>query len=419
MTDDMIAHDNGVSSTMMRLLQWDVWSGKTIVAAALAYIVVKHYKKQVVFLAPLSILAKQHYSSLAKLFLPLGITVDLLSGSRTKWHKDHLKTKAKDWHIDIIVATHAVLQEDVWFSDLWLVVIDEQHKFWVRQRAFFAQHGYPHIIQMSATPIPRSMALAFFGEFDVSIIDELPAGRKAIQTKIMTPSEYPKLIPWIHDKLVKGQKLFVVAPLIEESEKMDNLHDVMSVYHDICELFAPYGTEYARIGLIHGRMKPSEKDQIMNDFSTGEITILVSTTVIEVWVDIREATMMIIKNAERFWLAQLHQLRGRIGRNDLQSYCFLETKSKSGDSYERLQAMEQTNDGFKLAEIDLKFRGAGEVLGTRQSGEADIPPEIISDLRFIQKVREGAEQLLDQYPWLEWLSGLRKFVEQKMGDVIA
>ena len=263
------------------------------------------------------------------------------------------------------------------------------------------------------------MALAFFGEFDVSIIDELPAGRKAIQTKIMTPSEYPKLIPWIHDKLVKGQKLFVVAPLIEESEKMDNLHDVMSVYHDICELFAPYGTEYARIGLIHGRMKPSEKDQIMNDFSTGEITILVSTTVIEVGVDIREATMMIIKNAERFWLAQLHQLRGRIGRNDLQSYCFLETKSKSGDSYERLQAMEQTNDGFKLAEIDLKFRGAGEVLGTRQSGEADIPPEIISDLRFIQKVRDGAVQLLDTYPELHWLPALKKFVEQKIGDMIA
>jgi ATP-dependent DNA helicase RecG len=166
-------------------------------------------------------------------------------------------------------------------------------------------------------------------------------------------------------------------------------------------------------------MKPSEKDQIMNDFATGEITILVSTTVIEVWVDIREATMMIIKNAERFWLAQLHQLRGRIGRNDLQSYCFLETKSKSGDSYERLQAMEQTNDGFKLAEIDLKFRGAGEVLGTRQSWEADIPPEIISDLRFIQKVRDGAIQLLDTYPGLEWLPALQKFVEQKMGDMIA
>lgn len=403
---------------MMRLLQWDVWSGKTIVAAAIAYVIIKYYHKQVVFLAPLSILAQQHYASLAKLFLPLGITVDLLSGSRTKGHKDHLKQKTKIWQVDIIVATHAVLQEDVGFADLWLVVIDEQHKFGVRQRAFFAQHGYPHIIQMSATPIPRSMALAFFGEFDVSIIDELPAGRKTIQTKIMTASDYQKLIPWTYDRIQHGEKLFVVVPLIEESEKLD-LHNAMDVYQEIQDLFQRFWTDAPRVGLIHGRMTAKEKDTIMTDFSQGTLHILVSTTVIEVGVDIREATMMIIKNAERFWLAQLHQLRGRIGRNNLQSYCFLETKTKSGDSYMRLKAMEETSDGFKLAEIDLKTRGAGEILGTRQSGEADIPPEIIGDLRFIQMVRAGAEWILDYYPHLEWLPGLKKFVEQKMGDMIA
>ena len=400
---------------MMRLLQWDVGSGKTIVAAIIGYYIIKKFNKQIVFLAPLSILAKQHYLSMAKLFLPLGIRVDLLEGSRTAKEKAHMKEEIKNGNIQVIVGTQAILQDNVWFFDLWLVVIDEQHKFWVRQRAFFHDHGTPHIIQMSATPIPRSLALAFFGEFDVSVIDELPAGRKAITTKIIDHKEWIKLAPWLRQKINEWQKIFVVAPLIEESETME-LANVTEVFQATRELLPDYESQ---IGLLHGRMKPKEKDQIMNDFKSGKYTVLVATTVIEVGVDIPEATVMIIYNAERFWLSQLHQLRWRIGRNSLNSYCFLETKSKTWDTYKRLQAMEETQDGFKLAQIDLQYRGAGEILGTRQSGQTDLPMEILTDLKFIEKVKSWAERLLDHHPKLDWLPGLKKFVEEQIQHLLA
>lgn len=400
---------------MMRLLQWDVGSGKTIVAAIIGYYIIKKFNKQIVFLAPLSILAKQHYLSMAKLFLPLGIRVDLLEGSRTAKEKSHMKEEIKNGNIQVIVGTQAILQDNVGFSDLWLVVIDEQHKFWVRQRAFFHDHGTPHIIQMSATPIPRSLALAFFGEFDVSVIDELPAGRKAITTKIIDHKEWIKLAPWLRQKINEWQKIFVVAPLIEESETME-LANVTEVFQATRELLPDYESQ---IGLLHGRMKPKEKDQIMADFKTGKYTVLVATTVIEVGVDIPEATVMIIYNAERFWLSQLHQLRWRIGRNSLNSYCFLETKSKTWDTYKRLQAMEETQDGFKLAQIDLQYRGAGEILGTRQSGQTDLPMEILTDLKFIEKVKSWAERLLDHHPKLDGLPGLKKFVEEQIQHLLA
>jgi len=400
---------------MMRLLQWDVGSGKTIVAAIIGYYIIKKFNKQIVFLAPLSILAKQHYLSMAKLFLPLGIRVDLLEGSRTAKEKSHMKEEIKNGNIQVIVGTQAILQDNVGFSDLWLVVIDEQHKFWVRQRAFFHDHGTPHIIQMSATPIPRSLALAFFGEFDVSVIDELPAGRKAITTKIIDHKEWIKIAPWLRQKINEWQKIFVVAPLIEESETME-LANVTEVFQATRELLPDYD---GQIGLLHGRMKPKEKDQIMADFKSGKYTVLVATTVIEVGVDIPEATVMIIYNAERFWLSQLHQLRGRIGRNSLNSYCFLETKSKTWDTYKRLQAMEETQDGFKLAQIDLQYRGAWEILGTRQSGQTDLPMEILTDLKFIEKVKSWAERLLEHHPKLDWLPGLKKFVEEQIHHLLA
>ena len=400
---------------MMRLLQWDVGSGKTIVAAIIGYYIIKKFNKQIVFLAPLSILAKQHYLSMAKLFLPLGIRVDLLEGSRTAKEKSHMKEEIKNGNIQVIVGTQAILQDNVGFSDLWLVVIDEQHKFWVRQRAFFHDHGTPHIIQMSATPIPRSLALAFFGEFDVSVIDELPAGRKAITTKIIDHKEWIKIAPWLRQKINEWQKIFVVAPLIEESETME-LANVTEVFQATRELLPDYESQ---IGLLHGRMKPKEKDQIMADFKSGKYTVLVATTVIEVGVDIPEATVMIIYNAERFWLSQLHQLRWRIGRNSLNSYCFLETKSKTWDTYKRLQAMEETQDGFKLAQIDLQYRGAGEILGTRQSGQTDLPMEILTDLKFIEKVKSWAERLLDHHPKLDGLPGLKKFVEEQIQHLLA
>lgn len=401
---------------MMRLLQWDVGSWKTVVAAIVAYYAHKIFQGQSVFLAPLEVLANQHYRTLAKLFLPLGLRVELLTGALTKGQKDKIKSDLKQGHIHVLIGTHAILQEDVDFRDLKFIVIDEQHKFGVRQRAFFRRFGSPHILQMSATPIPRSMALAFFWEFDVSIIDELPVGRKPIITKMVSEKEYFKLKSWISTKVEEWQKVFIVTPLIEESEKMEELKSAMVEYQNAQELFPELKD---KIWLLHGRMKSAEKEQVMQDFKSGKLQVLVSTTVIEVWVDVPEATIMVIKNAERFGLSQLHQLRWRIGRSDLQSYCFLETKNKSSESAKRLKAMEETNDGFKLAELDLHQRGAGEILGTMQSGECDIPMTILSDLKFLERVQEWAQWILERYPNLDWLAALKKHIQEKVGDFLA
>jgi len=403
------------SKPMMRLLQWDVGSGKTVVAAIVAYYVYKKFWSQSVFLAPLEVLANQHHKTLAKLLLPLWLRIELLKWSLTKEQKNKIKLDLEQWKIHILVWTHAVLQDDVKFKDLKFAIIDEQHKFWVKQRAVFHKFWNPHILQMSATPIPRSMALAFFGEFDVSVIDEMPKWRKEIYTKIVSESEYVKLKQWVLTRIMQKQKVFIVTPLIEESEKMENLKAATVEFENVKLLFPEIKN---RIWLLHGRMKSSEKDQVMRDFQWDKYDILVSTTVIEVWVDVPQATVMVIKNAERFWLSQLHQLRWRIWRSDLQSYCFLETRKKSGDTYKRLKAMEDTNDWFKLAELDLQSRGAGEILWTMQSGETDIPLEVLTDLKFIEKVREWAEWLLEKYPWLEWLDLLKKYLDEKIIKVL-
>lgn len=403
---------------MMRLLQWDVWSGKTIVAALIAYFVIKQYGGQVVFLAPLAILAHQHHKNIAKLLLPLGIRVELLTWSVTKKQKDKIKKDLTAWLVHVVVWTTALLQEDVNFHDLALAIVDEQHKFWVRQRSFFKKFGSPHLLQMSATPIPRSMALAFFGEFSVSTIDELPAGRKPIYSKVISEKERYKLKPWILDKVWQWQKVYIIAPLVSESER-ETMQDVKNVQDEffITQDWIPELKH--KIWLMHGKMKQKEKDDVMHAFKEGKISLLVATTVIEVWVDVPEATIMIIRNAERFGLSQLHQLRGRIGRSDLQSYCFLETQKKSWDSYTRLKALEETTDGFKLAELDLQYRGAWEILWTKQSWQTDIPLELLSDLDFVQQVRKWALWLLKKYPKLEWLPGLQKFLDEKIGDVMA
>ncbi len=401
---------------MLRLLQGDVGSGKTVVAAISAYYTFKKYGGQSVFLAPLEVLANQHYKTLAKLLLPLWLRIALLTWSLTKGEKDKIKLDLAEWRIHTIIWTHAVIQEDITFKKLQFVVIDEQHKFWVRQRAFFKRFWAPHILQMSATPIPRSMALAFFWEFDVSVIDELPIGRKPIITKVISEKEYIKLKPRVLDHINKGQKVFIVTPLIEESEKLEEVNSAITEFENMKAL---YPELKGKIWLLHGKMRPKDKEYIMQEFKVGKICLLVSTTVIEVGVDIPDATIMVIKNAERFGLSQLHQLRGRIGRSDIQSYCFLETKSKAGNIGKRLKAMEETNDGFKLAELDLQNRGAGEILWTMQSWESDIPVEILSDLKFIEKIQEGAKWLLEKYPNLKWLPGLKKYLEEKMGDVLA
>ncbi len=410
-----IIEDIHLNKPMMRLLQWDVGSWKTVVAAIAAYYTYKIFGWQSVFLAPLEVLANQHHKTLAKLLLPLGLNVVLLTGAMTKWEKDKIKSDLREWRINVLVWTHAVLQEDVDFQNLKYAVIDEQHKFGVRQRAVLKRFGSPHILQMSATPIPRSMALAFFGEFDVSIIDEMPVGRKPIFTKIISEKEYFNLKLWILSKINEWQKVFVVTPLIEESEKMEELKAATTEFEEIKNLFPELKS---KIWLLHGKMKSKDKEDIMNKFKSGQICLLVSTTVIEVWVDVPEATIMIIKNSERFGLSQLHQLRWRIGRSDLKSYCFLETKKKSGDTYDRLKAMEKTTDWFKLAEIDLQNRGAWEILGTMQSGESDIPLHVLSDMKFLENVQKWAKWLLEKYPNLKWLDLLKKYLNEKMWDVL-
>ncbi|MFZ2719024.1 MAG: ATP-dependent DNA helicase RecG [Candidatus Absconditicoccaceae bacterium] len=410
-----LIEDLHMSKPMMRLLQGDVGSGKTVVAAIAAYYTHKMLGGQSVFLAPLEVLANQHNRTLAKLLLPLGLNVALLTGSMTKGEKDKIKSDLKQGKINVLVGTHAVLQEDVEFKNLKYAVVDEQHKFGVRQRAVLKRFGSPHILQMSATPIPRSMALAFFGEFDVSIIDEMPVGRKPIFTKIISEKEYVNLKLWILSKVNEGQRVFIVTPLIEESEKMEELKAAMTQFEEAKQLFPELK---GKIGLLHGKMKSKDKDDVMNQFKSGKLCLLVSTTVIEVGVDVPEATIMVIKNAERFGLSQLHQLRGRIGRSDIKSYCFLETKTKSGDTYKRLKSMEEITDGFKLAEIDLQNRGAGEILGTMQSGESDIPLHVLSDMKFLENVQEGAKWLLEKYPKLKGLDLLKKYLNDKMGDVL-
>lgn len=413
-----IIEDLHSPKAMLRLLQWDVGSWKTIVAAISAYYTNKKFDWQSVFLAPLEVLANQHYRTLSKLLLPLWLRTELLTWSLTKEQKNKIKSDLKLWKIHVLIWTHAILQEDVEFKKLDFAVIDEQHKFWVRQRAFFKKFWSPNILQMSATPIPRSMALAFFWEFDVSIIDELPVGRLPIYTKIISEKEYydNKFKMRIMDRINKWEKVFVVTPIIDESEKMENLKAAKTEFEDIKKLFPEIKD---KIWIMHGKLKPKEKEEIMNDFKSWKISILVSTTVIEVWVDIPEATIMVIKNSERFWLSQLHQLRWRIWRSSLKSYCFLETKTKSGDTYKRLKSMEDTNDWFKLAEIDLQQRWPGEILWTMQSWETDIPLEILSDIRFLEQVQDWAKRLLENYTNLEWLNKLKEQLKDKLWDIMA
>ena len=412
-----ILEDFHRSSPMLRLLQWDVGSWKTIVATIAMWYIRKEFHGQSILLAPLEVLANQHFKTLAKFLLPLWIRVELLTGSLTKSEKTKIKSDLKEWKIDVLVTTHAVLQDDVDFKNLMFVCIDEQHKFWVKQRAVFKKFNSPHILQMTATPIPRSMALAFFGEFDVSIIDQLPEWRQKIDTKVISAKERTQLKPRILQKIGQWQRVFIVTPLIEDSEKMEEVQSAVTAHAEICQIFEELPND--EIALLHWRLSSKEKDTVMQRFKDWKAKILVSTTVIEVGVDIPEATVMIIKNAERFGLSQLHQLRWRIWRSELKSYCFLKTEKKSWDSYKRLKIMEEVSDWFKLAEYDLKNRGSGEILWTMQSWQSDIPIEILSDLKFLERVQEWAKWILKHYPDLNKLPALQNFLNEKIGDILA
>ncbi|MEK5215062.1 MULTISPECIES: ATP-dependent DNA helicase RecG [Psychrobacillus] len=393
---------------MNRLLQGDVGSGKTIVAAICLYAVITA-GYQGALMAPTEILAEQHASSLDEWLAPIGVRIALLTGStKTKARRAVLENLAAGT-IDLLIGTHALIQPDVVFKKLGLVITDEQHRFGVEQRRVLKDKGEnPDVLFMTATPIPRTLAITAFGEMDVSIIDEMPAGRKKIETHWMKPDQLHKLIARLKSELATGRQAYIICPLIEESEKLD-VQNAVDVYNMMTEELK--GT--CTVGLMHGRLHSDEKEQVMRDFSEGAIQVLVSTTVVEVGVNVPNATFMIIFDAERFGLAQLHQLRGRVGRGEHQSFCVLLADPKSEEGKERMVSMTETNDGFILAEKDLELRGPGDFFGKKQSGLPEFKvADLVHDYRALNTAKVDAERLLDSKEFWDSseMAGLREML---------
>ncbi|QEK12007.1 ATP-dependent DNA helicase RecG [Crassaminicella thermophila] len=411
-----IERDMESNKVMNRLVQGDVGSGKTIIAIIALYkTILNGY--QGVLMAPTEILAEQHFESSKELLLPLGIKIELLSGSIPKKKKEDILKRLKDGDIDIVIGTHALIQENVHFKKLGLVITDEQHRFGVRQRSLLSNKGLnPDVLVMTATPIPRTLALILYGDLDISIIDELPPGRKKVKTYCIDEKKRKKVYDFVKKEIESGRQVYVVAPLVEESENID-ARSALDIY---IELKENYLNNY-KIGLLHGKMKSYEKDQIMEEFKTGKIQVLVATTVIEVGVNVPNASVMIIENSERFGLAQLHQLRGRVGRGKYQSYCILINYGKSAISKERMKIMEESSNGFVIAEKDLELRGPGEFFGTKQHGLPELKiANLFKHVRILQKVQKEAEILLkeDKNLSLEKNIFLKKRIIDKFGSKI-
>ncbi|SES66395.1 ATP-dependent DNA helicase RecG [Natronincola peptidivorans] len=409
-----IMEDLEEGTPMNRLVQGDVGSGKTIVAIIALY---KAFINgfQGALMAPTEILAEQHYVAIRQLLEPIGVRVGLLIGSIKKSNKQQLLQEIKVGKIDIVVGTHALIQETVCFRQLALVITDEQHRFGVRQRAILADKGdNPHILVMTATPIPRTLALILYGDLDISIIDELPPGRKKIKTYGLTTEEKERAYHFAKKELSLGRQVYVVCPLVEESEAIE----AKAATEIKEELAATYFCEY-KVGLLHGKMSAKEKETVMKQFLSNEINILVSTTVIEVGVNVPNATIMIIENAERFGLAQLHQLRGRVGRGRFQSYCILIHNNKSKIAKERIKIMEETNDGFIISEKDLEVRGPGEFFGIRQHGLPDLKiANLFKHMKVLKRVQKQVEELLDEDPalCLEQYPALKGKLDEKFNS---
>ena len=391
-----IRKDMGSGRQMNRLLQGDVGSGKTLVAL-MSMLIALDNGYQACMMAPTEILAAQHYETIKQLLFGMDIRVELLMGSVKGKKREEILKGLLTGEVHILIGTHAVLEDTVGFSSLGMVVIDEQHRFGVAQRAkLWAKNTTPpHVLVMTATPIPRTLAMTLYGDLDVSVIDELPPGRKPIQTIHQFDNRRPSLYAGIRKQLNEGRQIYIVYPLIKESEKMD-IKNLEEGYEHICDEFPD-----CRVSKVHGQMKPAEKDAEMQRFVSGETQIMVATTVIEVGVNVPNASVMVIENAERFGLSQLHQLRGRVGRGADQSYCILVTSYKlSEETRKRLEIMVQTNDGFEIAEADLKLRGPGDLEGTQQSGVAfDLKiADIARDGQLLQHVREVASSILEKDP---------------------
>jgi len=387
-----IARDMSVPHPMHRLLQGDVGSGKTIVAAEAAVIAIEN-GYQVAMLAPTEILAAQHFSYLKPLLGKLDYVVALLTGSFTDREKGRLKKLLAEGLVHVAVGTHALLEKNVEFRNLGLAIVDEQHRFGVMQRLGLAHKGvHPDVLVMTATPIPRTLALTIYGDLDVSVIDELPPGRKPIVTKHVTADHVERVYSFLKKQVTEGRQAYVVYPVIEESETQAMKAAEKMHAHLSCEVFPDVA-----VGLLHGRLAAPEKDAAMEDFKRGRIKILVSTTVIEVGVDVPNATVMLIEQAERFGLAQLHQLRGRVGRGGEQSYCILVTERMNDAARERIRTMVDTNDGFQIAEMDLKLRGPGEFFGTRQSGLPSLRiANILRDQEILEVARNAAAEFIER-----------------------
>lgn len=372
---------------MLRLVQGDVGSGKTIVAVLAALNVVKS-GSQVAFMVPTEVLAKQHFGGLKKLFDKLDVRTEILIGSMGE--KDKIYDDLKSGKIDIVIGTHALIQEGVKFKKLGLAIVDEQHRFGVEQRKKLALHGTPHLLSMTATPIPRTLAMIVYGDLDISLIDEVPPGRKSVITRVVWDKKREDAYKWICGQVKAGDQVYVICPLVEESDKLEEVKSVTAEFERLNE--GPF--KGLKLGLLHGRMSSQEKEEIMGGFKAGDIDILISTSVIEVGVDVANATIMMIEGAERFGLAQLHQFRGRVGRSDKQSYCFLLPSKYTPEGMARLGALERTHSGFDLAEIDLSMRGPGEVYGVRQSGIPDLKMASLGDQKLIKVARDMAKKCL-------------------------
>jgi ATP-dependent DNA helicase RecG len=418
-----IRSDLNSGHPMNRLLQGDVGSGKTVVSG-LAISLIAANGAQSVLMAPTSILAEQHLSSLRAQLTGEGGSLSpneirLMIGSTPEPEKQEIRQALAAGEIKLIIGTHALIEEPVKFSDLQLAIIDEQHRFGVEQRALLRSKGdNPHLLVMTATPIPRSLALTVYGDLDLSIIDEMPPGRQPVDTKIFYPRERERAYNFIKSQIDRGSQAFMIYPLVEESENSDSMAAVEEYQRLQREVFVDQ-----RVGLLHGRMRPEEKENVMKRFHEAEIDILVSTSVVEVGVDVPNASVMLIEGANRFGLAQLHQFRGRVGRGSEQAYCILIPETANEVENERLQAMVDSNDGFVLAERDLKQRGPGEFLGTRQSGYTDLRLANITDVFLIEKARRQAQELFSQDPELELpehrliLASLNQFWKQGQGDI--
>ncbi len=398
-----IAKDLEKPHPMHRLVQGDVGSGKTLVAfMAAVYAFDNGY--QSCLMAPTEILAEQHLKNAVKVLEPLGIRVAILTGKTKTAERREILEGLKEGTIHFLIGTHALIENEVQFQNLALVVIDEQHRFGVEQRAKLKNKGAsPHFLVFTATPIPRTLAMTVYGDLEVSVIDEMPPGRSPIQTRVIYEKKRPEAMNFMYEQVKKGRQAYVVYPLVEESEKID-LKNAVEEMQKIQDLFPDI-----KVGLIHGKMKPAEKDQVMNDFRENKVQVLVSTTVIEVGVDVPNANLMIIEHAERFGLSQLHQLRGRVGRGTQKSFCVLIMGyAVSEEGRARTQMMEQTTDGFKIAEFDLEMRGPGEFLGTRQSGLPGFQmANLVRDILILQDARKAAFDILTDDPELKQVENKR------------